>query len=87
MRREATSDWHTFRSSFWQGKALDAVEQAVKAETYDFVVIGPQSDETNELFGNSAITLIRRLRANVLVVPGDARPQPVDDLTIEEYAL
>ncbi|MFD2935167.1 universal stress protein [Spirosoma flavum] len=82
LRREATNDWHTFRSSSWPGEALDAVEQAVKAEGYDFVVIGPQSDETDELFGNSAITLVRRLRANVLVVPGDARPQPVHQIVL-----
>ncbi|GAB2583778.1 universal stress protein [Spirosoma areae] len=82
LRREATNDWHTFRSSAWPGKPLDVVEQAVNAEVYDFVVIGPQEDETNELFGNSAITLVRQLRANVLVVPGDARPRPVHQVVL-----
>lgn len=82
LRREAITDWHTFRSSSLPGKALDVVEQAVKAEVYDFVVIGPQPDETDELFGNSAIALVRRLKANVLVVPGDARARPVRQIVL-----
>ncbi|GAB3644162.1 universal stress protein [Spirosoma arcticum] len=82
LRREATNDWHTFRSSAWPGKALDVVGQAVNAEVYDFVIIGPQPDETDELFGNSAIDLVRQLRANVLVVPGYARPRPVHQVVL-----
>ena len=82
LRREATNDWHTFRSSALPGKPLDGVEQALNAEVYDYVVIGPQPDETNELFGNSAITLVRQLRANVLVVPDNARPRPVHQVVL-----
>ena len=82
LRREVTNDWHTFRSSSLPGKALEVVEQAVKAEVYDFVVIGPQPDETNELFGNSAIALVRRLKANVLVISGDARSRPIHQIVL-----
>ena len=77
LRREATTDWHTFRSSDRPGHPLEVVGQSVEAEVYDFVIIGPQKADTNELFGNSAIALVRRLKANVLVVPTDARPRPV----------
>ncbi|MCY7360041.1 MAG: universal stress protein [Rudanella sp.] len=75
LHREATNDWHTYRSSSRPGKPLNVVEQAITEEAYDFVVIGPQPNETNELFGNSAIDLIRQLKANVLVVPGNSEPR------------
>lgn len=74
LRQQATTDWHTFRSSAQPGHPLEVVEQAIEAETYDFVVIGPQPTGTNELFGNNAIALVQRLKANVLVVPSDAFP-------------
>lgn len=79
LRREATNDWHTFRSSDKPGHPLRVIEQAIKAEGYDFVVIGPQpdDDDTNVLFGNSTIALIRQLRANVMVVPVNALMRPI----------
>lgn len=77
LHNQAINDWHTFRSSAQAGHPLEAVEEAVAAETYDFVVIGPQTNGTNELFGNSAITLVYRLKANVLVVPTGANPDSV----------
>jgi hypothetical protein len=72
LHQEATNDWHTFRMSAQPGHPLDVVEQAIEAEPYDFVVIGPHTNGTNELFGNSAITLVHRLKANIVVVPTDA---------------
>lgn len=72
LRQEATTDWHTFRSLACPGVWIDVIERALKAETYDFVVMGSQKDGTNELFGTSAIALTRQLKANVLVVPVDA---------------
>ena len=72
LRREATNDWHTFRSSVSPGQLMDVVEQSIEAESYDFVVIGPQPEETGDLFGNSAIELVHRLRVNTLVVPHQA---------------
>lgn len=77
LRREATTDWHTFRSSARPGNLLDVVRQYVDASQYDYIVIGAKKDGTNELFGNSATALIRQVSANVLVVPVDARAQPV----------
>ncbi|MBC8151713.1 MAG: universal stress protein [Bacteroidetes bacterium] len=84
LRREATNDWHTFRSSSLPGKALEVVEQVVKAEVYDFVVIGPQPDDdsTDVLFDNSAIALVRQLRANVLLVPVNAIARPIRQVVL-----
>lgn len=75
LRREATNDWHTFRSSDRLWYPREVVGQAAKAEAYDFVVIGPQQNDTDGLFGNSAIALVRQLKLNVLVVPIDADAQ------------
>ncbi|MBD2756530.1 universal stress protein [Spirosoma validum] len=69
LRREATNDWHTFCSLACPGQLIDVVEQLLAAEPYDFVVIGPQPEETTTLFGNSAIALVHELKANILVVP------------------
>lgn len=82
LYREATNDWHTYRASSRPGKPLDVVEQAIREEAYDLVVIGPQPDETNDLFGNSAIDLIRQLKANVLVVPGDSEPRLIRQIVL-----
>lgn len=84
LRREATNDWHTYRSSSWPGKALDVVEQAIDAEGYDFVIIGsqPDDDNANELFGNSATALVRQLKANVLLVPVNALARPVRQVVL-----
>ena len=71
LHRQATASEHTFRASAQSGHPLDAVEQAVTTEVYDYVVIGPQTNGINELFGNNAIALVHRLKANVLVVPAD----------------
>jgi len=49
----------------------------VQAETYDFVVIGPVTTGQNELFGNNAIALVHRLKANVLVVPTNAQARQI----------
>lgn len=75
LRREATTDWHTFRSSARPGNLPDVVRRYIDADSYDYIVIGAKKDGTNELFGNSATALIRQVSANVLVVPVDARPQ------------
>ena len=72
LRRQVTTDWHTFRSSACPGPVLEVVEKSLDMETYDFVIVGAKKDGTNELFGNSAIGLTRQLKANVLVVPVDA---------------
>lgn len=77
LRRESDTTWHTFRCSARPGTLLEVVQQAVETEVYDYVVIGGKKDSTNELFGNSATTLIRQLKANVLVVPVDAKAAPV----------
>lgn len=77
LRQQATNDWHTFHSSALPGKPIEVIEQLVKAGEYDFVVIGPQQNETNGFFGNSAIGLVHELKANVLVVPTDAVARPI----------
>ena len=84
LRREATNDWHTFRSSSQPGKAFDIIEQAINAEGYDFVIIGPQpdDDDTIELFTNSATSLVRQLKANVLLVPVNARPRLIRQVVL-----
>lgn len=76
------TDWHTFRSSSKLGKPFDTVQQSIDAEHYDLVVIGPDEAVTDDLFGNSAIALIRLLKANVLVVPADARPKTVQQIVL-----
>lgn len=73
LRREATNDWHTFRSSACPGQLSEVVQRSLEAETYDFVVVGTNPDDANGSFGNGAIALIRQLNANVLVVPVGAR--------------
>ncbi|NID13469.1 universal stress protein [Fibrivirga algicola] len=84
LRREATNDWHTFRSSAFPGQLVDLVEQAFAAELYDFVVVGPLPEETGDLFGNSAIELVHRLKANILVVPQELTNQkrPVNQIVL-----
>lgn len=77
LRQQATNDWHTFHASALPGKPIEVIEQLVKEEKYDFVVIGPQMNETYGLFGNSAIGLVHELKANVLVVPTDALTRPI----------
>jgi len=77
LRQEATNDWHTFRSTACPGNFPEVISQLLKAEVYDFVVIGVDRDDTNGLFGNSAIALIRQLNMNLLVIPVDARPRPI----------
>ncbi|WP_461136929.1 universal stress protein [Spirosoma lituiforme] len=83
LRRESTNDWHTFRSLAVPGQLLDVVEQLLAAESYDFVVIGPQPEETDTLFGNSAIALVHQLKANILIVPHQAAvEQPVHQVVL-----
>ncbi len=77
LRREATTDWHTFRSSACQGELLAIVEKSLDREVYDFVIIGAKKDGTSELFGHSAIALTRQLKANILVIPLDAPSRPI----------
>ncbi|GAB4006277.1 hypothetical protein GCM10028808_07920 [Spirosoma migulaei] len=77
LRKQPAIDWHTFRSSAMPGKLIDVVRQNLDAEAYDLLVIGAKKDGTNELFGNSATTLIRQLNANILVVPFDAVSKPI----------
>lgn len=77
LQQEATTNWHTFRSSACPGPLLEVVEQSIKLEPYDFVVLGARADGISELFGSSAIALTRQLKANVLVIPVDAPLRPV----------
>ena len=77
LRQQATNDWHTFHSSALPGDPLEVVEQVVKTDAYDFVVIGPQQNDTYGLFGNSAIGLVHELKANILVVPTNANLRPI----------
>ncbi|MBC3787599.1 universal stress protein [Spirosoma utsteinense] len=77
LRREVTTDWHTFRSSARPGNLLDIVRQYNNADQYDYIVLGARKDGTNELFGNSATSLIRHIDANVLVVPVDAQARSI----------
>lgn len=69
LRWEATTDWHTFRSSTCPGTWLDVVGKSLALEPYDFVVMGSQEDGTSALFGHCTIALTRQLKANVIVVP------------------
>jgi nucleotide-binding universal stress UspA family protein len=69
LRREATTDWHTYRSSVCPGAWLDVVGKSLDMEPYDFVVMGSQKDGTITLFDHSAVALTRQLKANVIVVP------------------
>lgn len=83
LRREATNDWHTFRSSACPGQLINVVQRSLETESYDFVVIGPQPDDTDDLFGNSAIALVHLLKANILVVPRQATTQrPVHQIVL-----
>ncbi|MFD2938267.1 universal stress protein [Spirosoma flavum] len=77
LRQQATNDWHTFHSSALPGNLLDVVEQIVKADGYDFVVIGLQQNGIYGLFGNGAVGLVHELKANILVVPTDALTKPI----------
>lgn len=82
LRRDATSDWHTFRSSARPGNLVEVVRQYVDQDMYDYVVIGAKKDGTNELFGNSATALIRQITANVLIVPIDTKPGAVRHVVV-----
>lgn len=82
LRKQSAIDWHTFRSSAMPGKLIEIVRKSLDAEAYDLVVIGAKKDGTNELFGNSATTLIRQLNANVLVVPFDATIKPLGRIVL-----
>ncbi|MBO0947157.1 universal stress protein [Fibrella forsythiae] len=82
LRDETITDWHTFRSSDKPGQPYDIVEESVDAEAYDIVVIGPSDEGTDIVFGNSAIALIRKLKANVLVVPDAAPIRPIHQIVL-----
>ncbi len=69
LRREATTDWHTYRSAVCPGAWLDIIGKSLDREPYDYVVMGSQKDGTSTLFGHCAVALTRQLKANVLVVP------------------
>ena len=73
LRRDADNDWHTFRATARVGALLDVVRDVLRTTSYDYVVVGAKKDGTNELFGNGATSLVRHLRANVMVVPVDTR--------------
>lgn len=77
LRQQATNEVHTFRSSTLPGNPFDVVGQLVETEAYDLVAIGPQQNENGGLFGNSAISLVHELKANVLVVPTNASLRPI----------
>jgi nucleotide-binding universal stress UspA family protein len=83
LRGAATHDWHTFRSLACPGQLVEVVDRVLRAESYDFVVVGPQPDETDDLFGNSAIALVHQIKANVLVVSQQATLQrPVHQVVL-----
>lgn len=82
LRREAVNDWHTFRATARAGSLLEAVQAMIGADQYDLVVVGAKKDGTSELFGNSATTLVRQLRVNVMVIPADALPHPVSHVVL-----
>jgi nucleotide-binding universal stress UspA family protein len=77
LHQQATNDWHTFHFSALSGKPIEVIEQLVTKGEYDLVVIGPQQNDTDGMFGNSAIGLVHELKANVLVVPTDAVARPI----------
>ncbi len=72
LRREATTDWHTYRASDCPGQWLEIVEKSLALEEYELVVVGARKDGIAELFGQQATALTRLIKANVLVVPVDA---------------
>lgn len=77
LHREATTNWHTFRSSDCPGDWLEVVRKSLEMERYDFVIFGANEDGTPELFGDSTTAWARHLNANVLVVPVHAPVRPV----------
>ncbi|MBO0930303.1 universal stress protein [Fibrella aquatilis] len=79
---QPSADWHTFRSSNKLGQPMAMVEQSVAQEVYDLVVVGPHETSSDDLFGNSAITLIRLLKANVLVVPANIPVKAVEQVVL-----
>ncbi len=82
LRRQAVTDWHTFRATARPGQLLAVIGGILAGETYDFVVVGAKKDGTNELFGNTATALIRQVAANVLVVPVNAGPKPLQHIVL-----
>jgi hypothetical protein len=82
IRSEVRTDWHTFRSSACPGQPMAVVQTMVQAEPYDFVVIGPQPEGQNGLFGNGAIALVTNIPANVLVVPVHAPMRPARHIVL-----
>ncbi len=85
LRREATTNWHTYRSAVCPGTWLDIIGKSLDMEPYDVVVMGAQKDGTSTLFGRSATALTRQLNANVMVVPVDALTLSAHD-AITRYA-
>lgn len=82
LRRQQTTNWHSFRSTARPGSLLAVVQNELTMESYDYVVVGAKKTGTNELFGNSATTLVRQLRANVLVVPVNAKPRAIRNVVL-----
>lgn len=82
LRKDPVSASHTFRSTALCGALLETVQVALKDDDYDFVVLGSKKEGTNVLFGNSATTLVRQLETNVLIVPSDATPQPIQRIVL-----
>ncbi|GAB3742107.1 universal stress protein [Spirosoma lituiforme] len=87
LHQQATNEGHTFRSSTLPGDPFEIVKHLVKTEDYDLVAIGPQQNDNGGLFGNSAISLVHELKANVLVVPTQASLRPIYQVVLAiDYA-
>lgn len=77
LHQDATTNWHTFRSSDCPGDWLNVVRKSLEVEVYDYVLIGTNADGNHALSGNSTTALARQLNANVLIVPLHAPIGPV----------
>ncbi len=79
---DGTDTRQTFHTSGLAGQPVDLIRHSVEDKMYDFVVIGPTEDSTDTVFGHHAIELVRKLKANILVVPASAQPKPVQQIVL-----
>lgn len=79
---KGTDTRHTFHTPGLGGQPVDLIKQSIAEESYDVVVIGPTENSTDTVFGHNAIELVRKLKANILVVPAHAQPKPIEQIVL-----
>ena len=79
---QPVAPYHRYHMLVAPGSPIGVVEAALEREPYDFVVVGATGSGFFPVLGSVATGLIRQIKANVLVVPGDAVIKPFREVVL-----